>query len=51
VISPKDAPEILEKARATFAKESAIFKAIEEGTWDRSWVDKTLKEKGCEFID
>ncbi len=51
VINPKDAPDILEKARATFAKESAIFKAIEEGTWDRSWVDKALKEKGCEFID
>jgi len=51
VIKPKDAPAILEKAKATFAKEASIFKAIEEGSLDRSWVDNVLKEKGCEIID
>lgn len=51
VIKPQDAPDILAKARATTIKEAGIFKAIEEGTWDRAWVDKTLKERGCEIID
>jgi RraA family protein len=51
VITPKDAPEVLEKARATFAKEASIFEAIEGDTLDRSWVDKVLQEKGCEIID
>ncbi len=51
IISPKDAPVILEKAKAKFRKEQAIFKAIEEGTRDKSWVDKELKARGCEIID
>jgi len=51
VISPKDAPSVLEKAKKKFASEQVIFEAIENGTWDRTWVDKSLKEKGCEFID
>lgn len=51
IISPKDAPEILEKSRATLAKESGIFKSIAEGTLDRSWVDRVLQEKGCEYIE
>lgn len=51
VISPKDAPEILEKAKATVAKEAGILKSIAKGTWDRTWVDKTLQERGCEYID
>lgn len=51
VIKPQDAPDVLEKSRATFAKEAGIFKAIDEGTYDRSWVDKTLRERGCEIID
>ena len=50
VIDPGDAAELLEKARATVAKEAGMMKAIEEGTWDRAWVDKTLREKGCEYI-
>lgn len=51
IISPKDAPGILEKANIKFKKEQETFKSIESGTLDRSWVDKALKEKGCEFID
>ena len=51
VISPKEAQDILEKAKATVAKEADIMKSIKEGTWNRAWVDKTLKDKGCEFID
>ncbi len=51
VISPNDAQDVLVKAKATFEKEAEIFKAIEDGTFDRSWIDKALQEKGCEIID
>ena len=51
VLDPKDAPEVLEKAKATVEKEAGMMAAIQNKTWDRSWVDKALKEKGCEFID
>jgi len=51
VISPKDAPEILEKAKAMLAREQGILKQIASLTWDRTWVDKALKDKGCEIID
>jgi len=50
VIDPEDAPEILEKAKAKYKQEQIKFKSIEEGTMDRSWVDKTLIKLGCEFV-
>jgi len=51
VIDPKEAPEILAKAKATVAKEAGIMEDIINKKWDRSWVDKALRDKGCEFID
>lgn len=51
VIAPWEAADILEKAKAVVTKEAEIMKAIEANSWDSSWVDKVLKEKGCEFID
>lgn len=51
VIRPEDAPDILKKTRETEAKEKQIVEAIKQGRWDRSWVDKALKEKGCEYVD
>jgi len=51
IINQEDAPEVLQKAKTTFESEASIFKAIEEGTWDRSWVDVELKKKGCEIIE
>lgn len=50
VINPAEAPEILEKARATVAKEAGMLAAIKDRTWDRAWVDKQLRDKGCEFV-
>lgn len=50
VINPKDAPEILQNARKTVAKEADVMAAIKNGIWDRTWVNKTLSEKGCEFV-
>jgi RraA family protein len=40
------ADKILASAQAILAKETAAMKQILEGTVDRSWVDKALKEKG-----
>ncbi|MDR3564466.1 MAG: RraA family protein [Negativicutes bacterium] len=51
VIDPQDAPEILEKSKATVAKEAGIMEDIKNHKWDRKWVDKVLREKGCEYID
>lgn len=50
VISPKDAAEVAIKAKAKLQEEQAKFRAIEDGTINRAWVDKTLNEKGCEVI-
>ncbi|MDB5841835.1 MAG: Dimethylmenaquinone methyltransferase [Herminiimonas sp.] len=51
VIRPEDAPSTLKRAQAKLADELRVMKLIEEGAWDRAWVDEVLKAKGCEFID
>lgn len=43
------AEDILKRVRIQEEKETDTFKAIEVGNIDRSWIDNTLKEKGCEF--
>lgn len=40
------AEQVLASAQAILAKETAMMKEIQAGTVDRSWVDKTLKDKG-----
>jgi regulator of RNase E activity RraA len=44
-----EAEEILKRTQAKQAAETRQMAAIAEGTNDRSWVDATLKERGCEF--
>jgi len=51
VVSPADAAQVLAAAKAQDAKEVRTRKEIETLTWDRSWVDAALTEKGCEFIE
>jgi RraA family protein len=51
VIDAKGAPEILELAKKTVIKEEGMITDIQNGTWDRTWVDKFLHDKGCEFLD
>lgn len=51
VINPKDAPAVLERAKAKSAAEQQTMKEIEELAWDRTWIDAALKAKGCELID
>jgi RraA family protein len=50
-IDPVDAEEVIEKTQAIFDNELKTLEAIKNGTLDRSWVDKVLKEKGREFLD
>ncbi|WP_094035246.1 RraA family protein [Antarctobacter heliothermus] len=42
-----DAARVLKLARAQEEKERSIQKAIQLSAWDRTWVDETLKAKGC----
>ena len=51
VIDPKDAEELLVKSREVLAKETVFLEEIHKGKWDRTWVDKMLRDTGCEFID
>ena len=49
-IDPADAQEVIAKTQVLQANEVKTFAAIKAGAVDRSWVDKALKEKGCEVI-
>jgi RraA family protein len=51
VVPYEHAEALAEKVRATMAMEEGMIKAIAEGTIDRSWVDKMLHAKGCEWIE
>lgn len=46
-IPQHEAEEVLALARQQIAREEAILRAIHGTGWDRSWVDRTLIEKGC----
>jgi RraA family protein len=47
VAVPQDQAErVLASAKAILQKETAAMKQMQDGSVDRSWVDKTLKEKG-----
>jgi RraA family protein len=40
------AERVLASAKAILAKETAAMREMKDGSVDRSWVDKTLREKG-----
>ena len=42
-----DVESILKKTNEKQAAEAVDMAKIEAGEWDRSWVDKTLKDRGC----
>lgn len=49
LLPPAAAAALIKVAKAYAQKEDEILKAIRSGAGiDRSWVDKTLKDKGCE---
>lgn len=51
VIPKQDAPAILAAVEKFSAQDQAKVIAARTGKSDRSWVDKALKEKGCEIIE
>jgi regulator of RNase E activity RraA len=51
IIPRQDSEELLEQAKAFSANDHAKFEAAKKGALDRSWVDNTLTNKGCEIID
>ncbi|MCM3160068.1 RraA family protein [Metabacillus litoralis] len=51
VIPVESAEELLIRVRQQEQKELEIFNSIDNNTIDRSWIDKTLKQRGCEFND
>ncbi len=51
IIRQSDAKDMLNKGLEHNQKEANIFKQIEKGTFDRSWIDATLSQQGCEIID
>lgn len=51
VIPKNDAAEILEAAKKFQAADESKLEAVKNGTSNRAWVNKTLEEKGYEFID
>lgn len=51
VIKPEDAPELLKKTKAKNLAEQKTMEEIENMSWDRTWVDKALQERDCEYID
>jgi RraA family protein len=46
VINPRDAAELLEKARAKSRAEMQTIEEIATMSWDRTWVEKALAERG-----
>lgn len=51
VVPYEFAEEVLQKVKAQEIREKEILESIENGTVDRSWVDETLKQRGCELND
>jgi regulator of RNase E activity RraA len=47
-IRPADAERVIAAAEAQNRKEQAALEAIAAGTYDRRWVDETLKARGCD---
>jgi len=47
VINPRDAEDLLEKARAKSRAEIQTMEEIENLSWDRTWVERALGERGA----
>lgn len=52
VIKPEDADDVIKKVKEINEKEEKILETMnKEGTYDRPWVDQTLKNLGVKVID
>jgi RraA family protein len=50
VVPLEEAEELAQKVRKIVEKEAVQMREIEEGTLDRSWIDQTLEQRGCQWI-
>ena len=50
VVPLEEAEELAEKVRKIVEKEAVMMREIDEGTIDRSWIDQTLEQRGCQWI-
>ncbi|MCM3762291.1 RraA family protein [Alkalihalobacillus oceani] len=50
VVAKEDAIQVLDQAKKVQEKEEEIIQSIYKGKWDRSWIDRALEQKGCEYI-
>ena len=48
-VSPDIAAVVLKAAKAKAKEEDAVLAGIRKGKVDRAWVDKSLRDKGCDF--
>jgi len=51
IVPQQEAENLIPMVEAVMEKEEKQMLDIENGTLDRSWVDKVLKEKGCEGLN
>jgi regulator of RNase E activity RraA len=51
VVPLDQAEALLKLIQAQQIREEAILESIADGSVDRTWVDETLKQKGCEWVD
>lgn len=49
VVPLEHAEQLLRLVRDQQARETAILQSISDGTVDRSWIDRALKQKGCDL--
>jgi RraA family protein len=50
VVPLEEAEGLAEKVGKIVEKEAVMMREIDEGTIDRSWVDRTLEERGCQWV-
>ena len=50
VVPLEDAETVARMTEETMAKEAETMRRIEDGTLDRGWVDRTLRERGCRWV-
>jgi regulator of RNase E activity RraA len=49
-VSRADLPTVLAGARKKLASEEKQMRQTDDGSVDKSWIDKVLQEKGCVYI-
>jgi len=50
VVPLEEAEGLAEKVGKIVEKEAVMMREIDEGTIDRSWIDQTLEQRGCQWV-